>query len=534
MASRYCQYPWLFPSMSPNNKQVLAVGIEVGNYQLVKDWINLGLLPVLQSISEQGSLCPMSTVTEISSGSIWPSFGTGTNPLRNGQFFTHMQLANGSYRINKKYASDIPVEPFWALLARDGCRVFSFDIAQTRPINGFNGINLCGWGSEYPAWPRSSWPEPLMHELVSRYGSHPLVNSYRLSISPETEEEYKDFYEKLTTGLQRKGEICVDLLGREPWDLALIVFPEVHWAMHLLWQTYDREHPDYNPDVRLPFDNIFLDLYERLDAWIGRFMELMPGADVVVFSGSGLGPNYSGWHLLPEVLDKIGAGPPKENDTRYSVSALLPMQRWGASKIRKIEDRLSLDVIEFLKKRLPAPIWDKVTRRMLYAGNRWDKSRAFALPNDYNGAIRINLRGREPSGTVSPGAEYESLCNEIIDELKQLINPDTGRPVVAEVFRLREMYPEEDLGDFPDLIVTWANDAPITAVESARVGLVSRAFPERRSGAHRNDCFLISSHGLDTQTSEGRSPSLLDVAPTIFDLLGARPASHFDGSSLLG
>lgn len=521
------------PKMKAHKKQVLCIGIEVGNYQLVKDWIDLGRLPVLESLCRQGSLRPMSTVTEISSGSIWPSFSTGTNPLKNRQFFTHMQLQAGTYKINKKYASDVRGEPFWAGLAKQERRIFSFDIAQTCPIKNFNGINLCGWGSEYPAWPRSSWPRFLMKELVSRYGDHPLVNSYRLSISPESGDEYEKFYNNLTTGLQRKGEISLELLRRERWNLALIIFPEVHWAMHLLWQTYDPEHPAYDPALRLPFDDIFLDLYRKLDTWIGRFIELMPDADVLVFSGSGLGPNYSGWHLLPEILDRIGVGPPERDQSEAAVSRLLPMRRWGASKIRKVEDTLSLKVIEFLKKCLPAAIWDKTTRRLLYAGNRWGESKAFALPNDYSGAIRINLKGREPSGVVAPGYDYESLCTRIIDELKQLKNPDTGRPIVAEVLRLPELYPDEDLGDFPDLLVLWTNDAPITSVTSPSVGRISRPFPERRSGAHRDDCFVISNRRLDTTDRNPATSSILDIAPTIYDLLGADPPDHFDGSTLL-
>jgi predicted AlkP superfamily phosphohydrolase/phosphomutase len=487
-------------------------------------------LPVLASLAEQGSLLPMSTVTEISSGSIWPSFSTGTNPLRNGQFFTHMQLDAGSYRINKKYASDVKVEPFWGTIAKQGRRVFSFDIAQTRPIEGFNGINLCAWGSEYPAWPRSSWPRQLMRELVSRYDSHPLVNSYRLSISPRTEDEYRCFYDKLNAGLHRKGEISLDVLGRERWDLALIVFPEVHWAMHLLWQTWDREHPEYNPDLRLPFDNIFLELYRNLDAWIGRFREEMPGAEVLVFSGSGLGPNYSGWHLLPEVLEKIGVGPPREDVRGGLASALLPMRRWGASKIRGVEDTLSVTFIEFLKKVVPAAIWDRATRRLLYAGNLWASSKAFAVPNDYSGAIRINLNGREPGGVV-PVEQYDTVCSKIESELKQLINPETGRRVVKDILRPKDLYPNDDLGDFPDLIVTWANDAPIASVTSGTVGLISRPFPERRSGAHRNDCFVVASRKLEPADENG--VSLLDIAPTICDLLQVSPAGHFDGRSLL-
>ena len=399
--------------MTRGKRRVLAVGVEVGNFDLIRNWIDAGYLPTLAALAEQGTLAPMSTVTEISSGSIWPSFYTGTNPLRNGQFFTHMQLQAGTYKINKKYADDVPIEPFWAPLGRSGHRVFSYDIAQTRPIDNFNGVNVCAWGSEYPAWPRSSWPKPLINELVTKYGEHPLVNQYRLSIKPETEEEYAAFYSKLTTGLERKGNICLDILNRERWDLSVIVFPEVHWAMHLLWQTYDPEHPAHDPKIKLPFENIFLDLYQKIDEWVRRFQELSPDASVIVFSGSGLGPNYAGWHLLPEVLEKIGMAANGSGKSSTRNAALLPMRRWGSYKIRKVEDTLSVNVIESLKKVVPAAIWDKATRRLLYAGSRWDESKAFCLPNDYSGAIRVNLQGREPNGLVAPGDEFARVCAEI-------------------------------------------------------------------------------------------------------------------------
>jgi predicted AlkP superfamily phosphohydrolase/phosphomutase len=171
-----------------------------------------------------------------------------------------------------------------------------------------------------------------------------------------------------------------------------------------------------------------------------------------------------------------------------------------------------------------------VTRRLLHAGHRWAQSKAFALPNDYSGAIRINLSGREPRGVVRPH-EYEAVCDKIEHELKQLVNPDTGAPVVRDVIRPQRLYPGEELGDFPDLIITWTNDAPVSTVTSPSVGTISRAFPERRSGAHRNDCFVLSSRALNSH--EGAGASLLDLAPTIFELLGSPPARHFDGRSLL-
>jgi len=511
---------------------VLAVGIEVGTIEFIRAALETGRLPVLASLARRGSLLPMSTVTEISSGSIWPSFSTAASPLKNGQFFTHMQLRSGSYRIDKKYADDIPLEFFWAPLGRAGLRVFTFDIAQTRPIENFNGVNLCAWGCEYPAWPRSSWPKPLMKELVAAYGSHPLVDQYRLSIKPESREEHEAFYRKLTAGLERKGRICLDVLQREPWDLALIVFPEVHWAMHLLWQTYDRKHPDYDANLRLPFDDIFLTLYQKLDTLLGRMLETMPGATTVVFSGSGFGPNYSGWHLLPEVLHRLGVGARPAGGGGSPLDSVLPMKKWGAYRIRKVEDAVSLEVIETLKAAIPRAIWDRMTRRLLHAGNRWAESRAFCLPNDYTGAIRVNLKGREPRGIVAPGEEYEALIRMLTRELQALVNRGTGRPAVARVVRMEREYPDAALGDFPDLIVVWANDAPITSVESPGIGVVSGDFPERRSGAHRDNCFVLANEKLQAPGGSGRA-SLLDIPPTIFRLLAQPVPPCFDGKPLV-
>ena len=134
---------------------------------------------------------------------------------------------------------------------------------------------------------------------------------------------------------------------------------------------------------------------------------------------------------------------------------------------------------------------------------------------------------------MSPGDEYRNVCTEIASELKAMINPDTGRPAVSDVIKLHELYPNEELGDFPDLIVTWASDVPITSLTSPRIGTIRGDFPERRSGAHRNDCFLISNEPMISHSSDSNRPNIMDIAPTIFDLLSVDIPNHFDGTSLL-
>jgi predicted AlkP superfamily phosphohydrolase/phosphomutase len=58
-------------------------------------------------------------------------------------------------------------------------------------------------------------------------------------------------------------------------------------------------------------------------------------------------------------------------------------------------------------------------------------SKAFAL---YPGRIFINLKGREKTGSVDPGLEYEALKEKLKQELKQLSDPQTGEPIIDSFF----------------------------------------------------------------------------------------------------
>ena len=189
-------------------------------------------------------------------------------------------------------------------------------------------------------------------------------------------------------------------------------------------------------------------------------------------------------------------------------------------------------MLENLKKMVPKKIWDKTARRILFAGNRWKEMRAFSLPNDYSGAIRINLKGREPDGVVEPGEEYEALCQELTGELYQLLNAETGNPAVQEVITLSRLYGGQPLGDLPDLIVKWANDASVRVVESPTIGRVEKKSGERRPGAHRDYGFVIVAGEKISQNTVLESAGLLDLVPTFFSILNVSIPPHFDGRLL--
>jgi predicted AlkP superfamily phosphohydrolase/phosphomutase len=272
---------------------------------------------------------------------------------------------------------------------------------------------------------------------------------------------------------------------------------------------------------------VFRELFGIIDRSIGELRNARPEADLLVFSFSGMGPNYSGWHILPEVLARIGMGAPEENKRLGGYFS--PLQRWGPWKTRALERILSPRMIEAAKARVPARFWDRWTRRLLHANSGWDRSIAFCVPNDYTGAIRINLQGREPRGRIAAGEEYQRVCDQITTALLELRHIETGRPVVKEVVHTHRIYSGPHLEALPDLMVLWANESLVTGVSSPRVGEIRQAFPERRTGAHRPTGFFAAAGPQTRSDPPLESIHLLDLAPTILGRFGIEPPQHFDG-----
>lgn len=501
---------------------MIGLSIEVVSPEIMADWLARGWMPNLATLRRRGAWSRLSSVAELSSGSIWPSFVTGLGPGRHGQFFTHMQLATGTYRIVKKYADDLPAPPFWRTLGDAGRPVALVDLPQTRPEPGFPGVHVVGWGGEYPAWPRSSEPPGLMRKILRRFGSHPLAEQLRLASRPEGTAACERLVADLLAGAKKKAALLDWIDDHGPFDLFLGVFAETHWAMHLLWHTLDTAHPEHDPALAPRCGPVFERICRIIDGAIGRFLERHREARFVVFSLSGMGPNYSGWHLLPELLRRMELAAP-------GAEAGPARQRFGPGVLGRVERLTDLALVDHIKAMLPAQLWDTWSRRLLFARIGWRESRAFCLPNDQSGAIRINLEGREPNGLVAPGTEHHSLCREIEETLRGLVHPLTGRRIVADVIRCSDVFPGEHVDDLPDLVVVWNTEAPIDGASSERCGAWHAPSPERRTGGHRNEGFVLAAGPGIVPGSAPEVIDLVDLPASILALCGADVPADLDG-----
>ncbi|MDQ4088285.1 MAG: hypothetical protein M3177_09810, partial [Pseudomonadota bacterium] len=143
------------------------------------------------------------------------------------------------------------------------------------------------------------------------------------------------------------------------------------------------------------------------------------------------------------------------------------------------------------------------------------RRRFFAAPNNsvYAG-IRLNLVGREPQGKVRP-EEAEEVLAALERDLLELVNVETGGPVVRAVHRSDGHYRRSDRDKMPDLFVEWERGAPIETVRSARIGTVHTPYTHWRTGDHRPDGLLIAAGPGFAAGAELPAIEVEDIGPSI-------------------
>ena len=143
------------------------------------------------------------------------------------------------------------------------------------------------------------------------------------------------------------------------------------------------------------------------------------------------------------------------------------------------------------------------------------------IPNHATGGVRINLKGRESAGCVAPGREFDELCDRLARDLAEVVNLDTGRPLVSSVIKTSDLYPGPMRKALPDLLFEWEKSGPINRVASPKIGTVVRRYHGVRTGdhVHKRGLVLGSGDGIASGPID-HSIRAIDLAPTFAALLG--------------
>jgi len=476
------------------------IGLDSADPDLLFRWEEEGLLPALSSLRRRSLLGRVSLAPGLGSGAMWASLFTGVSPARHGRYFGR-QIEGDPYRVVSFDQAAVRGVPVWLAASQAKKRVAVIDIPVAPLAESLNGIQIKDWGLHDPVFPSvRTCPPSLRHEVTERYGTEPLGSCEK---PKHCASAFKEFRDLLIRRIDRKTQLTCDYLQQGGWDLFMVGFGDAHCMAHQAWHLHDVRHPSYDPEFARIHGDPVQDVYMALDRAVGRIVQHAPApATVILFAGSGMGPNYSGNHLLDEVLRRIQGI--RETRLHRSVDIL-----------KRIYRKALPDVVRFWL----GPLGDRVDEMTLTG----DRSRRifYAIPhNDLSGAIRFNVAGREPNGIIERGEEYDALCETLRENLMALRNPDNGEPVVADVVKTLDHYSGQCIDQLPDLLVLWNRNQPISAIASDGIGELREARMSRRTGDHTyTAAFLACGQHIGVKDLP-RAVPVESLAPTIAALLG--------------
>jgi predicted AlkP superfamily phosphohydrolase/phosphomutase len=507
-----------------SRRSVLMIGLDAAEITLIRQWMAEGLLPNLAALERRGVMTALQSTAQWLVGAPWPSFYASTTPDRLGMYH-YLVWRPEKMASERPDPAWMPLEPFWRQLPGQGRRTIAVDVPLCYAPHAYDGIEVSGWATHELLQKPGSSPPGLLGQIRREFGDAPFDTESAHSLSAAECIEARD---QCIEAALRVGELGRSLMRRHRWDLAIVCFSSTHRGGHLLWDRTILKGGATDAQCE-SIANALRDIYVACDAAIGRLVQdAGEQAAVMVFSLQGMGPNNDRTSVLPEMLARVLAGAPSHG---------------GPDRRSRLTDRLRGmlpgELRSRVKKRLPQVIQDKLTLYWRSSGLDWSRTEAFVAFCDLDGYIRINLRGRERDGIV-PQQRYGLLCEQIAAGLRTFKDADTGESLVSEIGFADVIFGGGPMRKYlPDIIVRWSPTAAAShrTIVSESFGSIAWPTPGRhplgRSGNHHRRGFLIAAGGPFVSNRLLDDAHVLDLAPTVLDLLGVQRPASFQGRSLL-
>jgi predicted AlkP superfamily phosphohydrolase/phosphomutase len=507
--------------------KVLMLGLDGATFDVIIPWVQSGKLPHFARLFSQGISGRLHSTIPPMSPPAWNSFMTGTNPGKHGIYdFTGRKPH--SYETQFINASWRRASTLWHHLSQAGKRVAVLSVPFTYPPEQVNGLMVSGMDAPGIAGlvdRSATYPPELCDEINSNIGDYPMGPNLFAYTNPA------DMVDAAVRTIEKKAAAASYLYAKEDWDFFMFVLGETDAASHRFWRFHDANSPLRDDEPLAPqVANAMLTIYQKADEVIGQFLTLAAQDTLVV------------------VMSDHGNG----GDSDKAVYLNRWLERQGLLKFRTIIKSATIGV-EFAKqlglKVLPPKIKTLLFRmtnipNMMESWTRfsaidWKQTRAFSEETPYFPSIWINLKGREPLGIVEQD-EYDTVCEQLITQLKLWRNPYTGQRMVKQVYRRDELYSGPHAAQAPDLTVEWELDNGYSYLFRPSIGRrrppVCRLDRQERkhvkSGDHRDQGIFMAMGPHLIPPTEVKELEIIDLAPTVLYLLGLPIPSEMDGQVL--
>jgi predicted AlkP superfamily phosphohydrolase/phosphomutase len=502
----------------------LIIGIDGADPDLFQAWKQD--LPNLGRLADQRAFGPLRSSEPPLTVPAWYVFATGKQPGNLGVFgFAHR--IPGSYSLTFANLASCSSKTMWDLLGEAGLRVGVFNVPGTYPPQPVNGFLVCSSISAPPNDGQLVFTHPsnLSRDLER------LVGGYELASMKPVERNNENVMIAERQRVHRKhADALFYLASHEAWDVLIAVFDIADRTGHQMWKHFDPTHPQHELERSPTYADAIKHAYMAVDEEVGRLVALAgEDAMVMVMSDHGFGPQHRTFHL----------------NEWFRQSGYLFVRREDTSSYRNLVRQVSRFLVRMNEqsrwfRQMTKPLRGSTLARRVRSEQAWlessiplpsvsvDWSRTVAYSFNHH-AIRINLKGREPQGVVEPGEHYEAVVGEIMARLRELRDPEAGRPAVSRVLRREEVYQGAYLLEAPDILVFMEEICSPVVPGFSADGVFDLA--PLGTGHHRPYGLLIVS-GPGIRSCSIASAELADLLPTVLHILNLPIPDDLDGRLL--
>jgi predicted AlkP superfamily phosphohydrolase/phosphomutase len=447
--------------------RVVVIGLDCVSPQLLfRDLADE--VPNIRNLMSNGMFGELASITPPITVPAWACAMTGKTPGQLG-IYGFRNRKDTTYEGLSIATSDAVKEPaVWDVLGEEGKRSLLIGVPPGFPPPA----RFPGWRVGCFLTPPSarSWayPQELETEIVGELGEG---HDYIFDIPDFRQAGFDVVLEQVFAMTERRIQVARKLIADKPWDFFMYCEIAPDRLHHVFWQFYDPRHPLYEAGSK--YETAFQDYYRFLDRELGTLLELIPDdAVTMLMSDHGARPMMGGlcfndWLVQEGYLAM-----------REPLSGPMPIKE--------------------------API-------------DWSRTVAWG-DGGYYGRLFLNVKGREPQGTVEP-ARYEQLRDELIAKLEAGVGPD-GEPLGTKVFKPQDVYPDVK-GVAPDLIVYLGDLAWRSVGSVGNPSLYTYENDTGPDGANHDRAGVFAMTGLPGQpTGQVDGLHLVDVGPTILKVFG--------------
>jgi predicted AlkP superfamily phosphohydrolase/phosphomutase len=466
-----------------NGSRVLAIGIDAAESSFVKQLIEQGEAPALKSLLAEGEWLRVQSPAHIGSGAVWPTFITGEEPAAHG-IYSEWNWRPEAMSLTRYHGRDLT--PFWKPLAQQNIPIGIFDVPFVLPVGMSRGFEVCEWwahdatGAGFQAGPGE------ILSTVKRSPAHPLSANRFVNTTPDSRSNLNELAVACVAGVHLRGALAQSLIRETNPRLSLMVFPEVHHASHQMWHTVAPGDEMYKA---LQLNNgqkpapLLKEVYRAVDEQIGRLIDAAGSdATILVFALHGFRPALGFPAFLGPLLCERGFSRltnwTSQSWTKRALSLLAATKRHTPVALKELYYELT-----------PTTATHMLARPTMLPAYDWANTRAFSLPTDQYGWIRINLVGREAQGSV-PLDRYEVTCKQL-EEMLRALTDENGQALVADITRTAADAESATGNPLPDLVVHWADAAFASPLRIEGSNVQAEPVGKKSTGQHASEGFCI-------------------------------------------